>query len=140
MIVLITIVNTIRNIDHWMTAHIARVGKEGIRRLRVGRRRLTSWIGMLRRRRQLRNEEIVVAEVDLEGFDTAVLRCYGSAGEMRVLSATEVANSLKTSLRHVQVALRRLVEYRFVEPAFGTDGGREAHQITRAGQIYLLER
>lgn len=139
MIALITIVSAIRSFDRWLSAHLGAIGKEWLRRLRVCRRRVAGWFGQLRRRHQSEDENIIVAEVDLEHFDTDVLRCYGSAGEMRILSATEVANSLKTSLRHVQVALRRLCEYHFVEPAFGTDNGREAHQITRAGQIYLIE-
>lgn len=132
--------NAIRNLDRrltsWCTGRIdaARLA------LRVARRRVSAAIGERRRRRESREEIIAVAEVDIETFDAAVLRCYGSAGEMRVLAAEDVAHSLRCSLRKVQAALRRLRDFQLVENAFGTDQGREGHQITRAGQIYLLER
>jgi hypothetical protein len=133
-------INLVRNFDHWLTAWFGHLGGEILRRLRVSRRLLMSRIGQLRRQRQERATEPMVAEVALDTFDAAVLRCYAGAGDMRVVASDEVANSLRASLRRVETALGRLRGYRLIEPAFGTDRGRETHQITRAGQIYLLER
>jgi hypothetical protein len=143
IIVLIMIglgLNAIRNFDRWLTSWSLGRIREGRRICRVVRRKFTSWVGQLRQRRLAQVDEVEVGEVDLEAFDAAVLRCYGSAGEMRVLAIDEVARSLQASLQRVKAALRRLGDYHLVEPAFGTSNGRNAHQITRAGQIYLIER
>lgn len=137
IIALSSTLNAIRDFDRWLTSWFTGHLQECLRLSRIARRRLVSWIGRLRERRQQASQRVAV---DLDNFDSAVLRCYASVGDMRVLAAAEVADALKTSVNHVQSALRRLGEYRLVEPAFGTDEGRDAHQITQAGQIYLLER
>jgi hypothetical protein len=140
LVAITLVVNAIRNLDRRMTAWCTGRIEAGRTALRVVWRRLSCWIGQMRRRREAKKELVEVAAVDIATFDAAVLRCYGSVGEMRVLAAEDVATSLRCSLRNVKSALRTLLDYRLVEPAFGTDQGREGHQITRAGQIYLLER
>jgi hypothetical protein len=132
--------NVVRNADRWLTAWLGGHLREGRRLIRVGLRMIHSRIGQLRRRSRERHEVPLVAELRLDSFDSAVLRCFGAVGDLHVLAADEVAQSLRTSMRRVESALGRLRNHRLVEPAFGTDRGRDTHQITRAGQIYLLER
>jgi hypothetical protein len=112
LVAITLVVNAIRNLDRRMTAWCTGRIEAGRTALRVVWRRLSCWIGQMRRRREAKKE----------------------------LAAEDVATSLRCSLRNVKSALRTLLDYRLVEPAFGTDQGREGHQITRAGQIYLLER
>jgi DNA-binding MarR family transcriptional regulator len=133
------VANFIRNFDQALTTYIAIRYNDGKRGIRIFRRRFTSWIGYLRQQRRARERGVIVGELDLERFDSTVLRCFADSGEVNILAAADVANRLKVSLRQVQSALRRLTEYHLVERAFGTDEGRDGHHITRAGQIYLIE-
>lgn len=131
--------NAIRNLDRTLTSWIAARIEDIRRTYRVTRRRVTSWIGLMRSRRRDRTPAFTVSEVELERVEAAILRCFADVGEMRVLAADEVAKSLELSLRQVRNGLARLLDYRLIQPAFGTDEGQEAHHITQAGQIYLLE-
>jgi len=132
-------VNLVRNFDQALTHWLVSRYRDAQRAIRILRRRFTSWLGLLRQRRQARSPSIIVGDLKLEAFDASVLRCYANAGEVNILAATDIAERLRVSLRQVQAALRRLTEFHLVERAFGTDEGREGHHITRAGQIYLLE-
>lgn len=134
------VVNTIRNLDRALTSWLLGRIDELKRRFRIARRRLVSWIGLLRSR--AREPEVAVGEVDLARIDAAVLRCYADSGESRSVAADEVAARLRLSLRQVQQALRRLGEYRLLEATGSRRGGPDTgpgHHITRAGQIWLIE-
>jgi hypothetical protein len=133
------VVNAIRNLDRWVTNWIVGHLREGMRVLRVLRRRLVIAVGTIRRKREASASNVIVSEVDLENFDAAVLRCYADVGDRRILCADDVARVLKASLRQVQHALRRLGDYRLIEPASRADGRDDGHTITQAGQIYLIE-
>lgn len=132
-------INWIRDVDRALTAYIGSRFAEARRQLRILRRRLTSWIGLLRQRHLSKSSGVAVAELELNKLESAVLRCYGGAGELRVVAADDVAARLKISVSQVKTVLRQLMDYRLVERAFGTDEGRDGHHITRAGQIYLIE-
>jgi hypothetical protein len=132
------IIEKIRDFDRTVTSYLSGRYAEAGRQLRILRRRLASAIGAIREREQA--PTIAVTEINLERHAATVLRCYGSAGDLRSLSASDVATRLKLSLREVEQVLRGLMEHQLVERAFGTDEGREGHRITQAGQIYLLER
>lgn len=134
------VINAIRNIDRTVTSWLSGRYTALRRELRVLRRRFTSWVGLMRSRRREQSEAIAVVEIELEALEARVLRCFANAGEMRVLAAAEVAESLKLTLRQAQAVIGRLIDFRLVERALGTDAGRDGHHITRAGQIYLLER
>ena len=77
--------------------------------------------------------------VMLEKLETAILRLHGNADECSVLSADEVAASLKLPARTAELVLRRLRELCLIERGFGTDAGADGHRITRLGQMYLIE-
>lgn len=134
------VINAVRNLDRNLTSWFSGRYAAARRELRILRRRCTSWIGLMRSRRREQLEAIIVSGIELERLEARVLRCYANAGELRVLAAAEVAESLKLSLKQAQTVIGRLIDYHLVERAFGTDAGREGHHITRAGQIYLLER
>ena len=133
------VINAIRNLDRTLTSYVLGRYEEGKRVLRIARRKLTSWIGMLRQRYREKSPGFAVGEVELEKLEAAVLRCYADIGEARVVAAADVAARLKVSLKQVQTALRQLTDYHLLAPAFGRDEGREGHHITQAGQIYLIE-
>jgi len=127
-----------RNLDRHLTSYVSGRYAECRRLLRILRRRIQSRIGLMRQR--AREPEIIVSEIELERLEASVLRCYGGAGELHVLAANEIAARLRVSKRQVEKVIGRLMDHHLVERAFGTDQGREAHRITRAGQIYLIER
>lgn len=127
-----------RNVDRQLTSYVSGRYAEGRRLLRVLRRRIQSTIGQMRQR--AREPDIAVAAVELGQLEAAVLRCYGSAGELRTLASDEIASRLRISLKQVEIVIRRLMENQLVERAFATDEGRHTHRITRAGQIFLIER
>jgi DNA-binding MarR family transcriptional regulator len=133
------IVSAIRDFDRALTAYLSSRYGEAKRLLRIQRRKLTSWIGLLRHRRRLKSPGLDVAEVELGKLEAAVLRCHAGVDELHVMAADEVARRLKLSVQQVRKALRSLLEQHLIERSFGTDEGREGHRITRAGQIYLIE-
>lgn len=130
----------IRSVDRFLTAYISGRYAELTRQLRILRRKVTSWIGLMRHRRQSRTPSVTVGGVELGRVEAAVLRCHADVGEFRVITADEVARALKLSMKQVQIALRQLADFRLIERSFGTDEGLEGHHITRAGQIYLIDR
>jgi hypothetical protein len=134
------IVDSIRQLDRALTAYIRRRWDDLVRNLRVMRRRLTSLIAMRRSRRAKTMAGIDVGEVHLEKLEAAVLNCYAHIGEARTLSAPDVSAVTKVSIRETQKTLLKLVSYRLLQPAFGTDDGHPTYEITRAGQIYLIGR
>jgi DNA-binding transcriptional ArsR family regulator len=130
--------NAVRDADRAMTAYVASRYADARRLLRILRRRITSSLGQWRQRQQ--EPDFAVAAVELEQMEARVLRCYAGAGELRAVAPDEVASRLGLSERVVERVLRALQEHHLVERAFGRDEGKEAHRITRAGQIYLLEQ
>ena len=130
----------LRDIDRALTAWITRQGQAGLRLFRVQRRLLASWIGYQLQRRRQRNEQVVVAQLDLPQLESKVLSCYASLEEERTLAATDVGSILRVSTRKVQNALLTLVKYRLLQLVDGVDETVPAYQITQAGQVYLLER
>ena len=131
--------NAIRNFDRAFTAYISGRYDELTRVLRIMRRKVTSWVGLMQHRYRTKSPSVIVADVELEELEAAVLRCHASVDDFQVLTASEVSAALKLPLRQVQSALRKLSEFRLVERGFGTDEGHEGHHITQAGQIYLIE-
>ncbi len=134
------IVNAIRNLDRTLTAWIAHLWQDSLRQLRVVRRRLVSWVGLMRSRQQARRSRVAVGTVSLPSPAAAVLRRYGQVGEAQVVTAGDVAADLRLPSRQIDAAHRMLLELKLIRRGFGTDEGREGYQITQAGQIYLLER
>ena len=132
------LIEVLRNVDRKMTSYVSGRYAESGRLFRVLGRRIRSAIGQWRERR--REPDIAVSEIELERLEATVLRCYGAAGELRVLAVDEVAERLRVSLRQVELVIRRLMEHHLLERAFATDEGRDTHRITQAGQIYLIER
>jgi hypothetical protein len=133
------IINAVRDFDRALTVYVTRQWAELGRNLRILRRRLVSTINMRRKQREERSTGIDVAEMQLAKAEAAVLRCYADLGDARTLSAPDVSAVTKCSLRETQSVLLRLVSYRLLQPAFGTDDGHPAYQITQTGQIYLIE-
>jgi hypothetical protein len=140
LIVCGVIYDTIRELDRALTSWLQRQRDDFIRSFRVLRRRLTSAINMRRRRRADARSGIDVSEMTLAKSEAAVLNCYAHLGEARTLSAPEVSAVTKTSIRETQKVLLKLVSYRLLQPAFGTDEGHPTYEITQAGQIWLIER
>jgi len=132
--------DTLRELDRALTSWFRREWDELLRSFRVLRRRLTSAVNMRLRRRADRRTGIDVSEVQLAKFEAAVLNCYAHVGEARTLSAPDVSQVTKTSIRETQKALLKLVSYQLLQPAFGTDDGHPTYEITQAGQIWLIER
>jgi len=127
----------IRNADRALTSHIVAGYRELRRMLRIMRRRVVSWYGLMRSRRES-SPQLQVAGVELGDLEHSVLRCYASVDEVLVLTPREVAARLRLSPGQVEHALRRLGEFHLVERSFGTDEGEDGHHISQAGQMYLI--
>jgi len=140
LIVCGVVYDTLRQLDRALTSWFRREWDDLLRSLRVLRRRLTSAVNMRLRRRAQARTGIDVSEVQLAKLEAAVLSCYAHVGEARTLSAPDVSQVTKTSIRETQKALLKLVSYRLLQPGFGTDDGHPTYEITQAGQIWLIER
>lgn len=129
----------LRDLDRELTAWIAGRWEAGVRMLRVQRRLISSWIGMHLQRRRQHEEAITVTEFVLPQLEARVLGCYSGIKDARMLAAAEVSSMLGISMANTQKALLSLVRYRFVQVADDTDESAPVFEITRAGQVYLLE-
>ena len=135
-----TLWHALRDLDRALTAFVLRRWQGFVRGLRIARRKLASRIGMHLQRRRARAREMAVSELELKKLEAEVLSCYASLGEERTLGATDVSRMLRVSMRNAHAALLTLVRYRLLQPVFDNGDSLPAYQITRAGQIYLLER
>ena len=133
------IVEKIRDIDRKLTSYVTGRYAESKRQIRILRRRIASYFGALRERKDRVEPVIGVGVITLPQLEARLLRCFGSEGTLRSLSADDIARQLKLSLQPVEAGIRHLLDQHLVERAFGSDEGRETHRITQAGQIYLLE-
>lgn len=133
------IVEKIRDLDRKLTSYVSGRYIEARTQLRILRRRIASAFGKLREKKDRVEPVISVDVVRLPQLEARLLRCFGSEGTLRALSADDIARQLKLALQPVENGIRHLLQKHLVERAFGTDDGRETHRITQAGQIYLLE-
>jgi DNA-binding MarR family transcriptional regulator len=133
------IVEKIRDLDRKLTSYVSGRYTEARTQLRILRRRIASAFGTLREKQDRVEPVIGVDIVRLPQLEARLLRCFGSEGTLRALSADDIARQLKLALQPVENGIRHLLQEHLVERAFGTDDGRETHRITQAGQIYLLE-
>jgi len=133
-------VEKIRDFDRKLTSYCSGRYAEAQRQIRILRRRIASAFGRIREQKDRVEPVIGVDVVTLPQFETRLLRCFGSEGTLRALTADDIARKLKLALQPVEDGIRHLLQEHLVERAFGTDDGRETHRITQAGQIYLLER
>jgi hypothetical protein len=133
------VVEKIRDFDRKLTSYVSGRYAEAQRQIRILRRRLASAFGRIREQKDRIEPIIGVEVVTLPQLEARLLRCFGSEGSLRALSADDIARKLKLALQPVEDGIRHLLQEHMVERAFGTDDGRETHRITQAGQIYLLE-
>lgn len=133
------VVEKIRDFDRKLTSYVSGRYAEAQRQIRILRRRLASAFGRIREQKDRIEPVIGVEVVTLPQLEARLLRCFGSEGSLRALSADDIARKLKLALQPVEDGIRHLLQEHMVERAFGTDDGRETHRITQAGQIYLLE-
>ena len=133
------IVEKIRDFDRKVTSYVSGRYAEVQRQIRILRRRMASALGSLREQKERVEPVIGVDIVTLPQLEARLLRCFGSEGTLRSLTADDLARKLKLSLQPVEDGLRHLLHEHLVERAFGSDDGRETHRITQAGQIYLIE-
>jgi len=133
------VVEKIRDFDRKLTSYFSGRYAEAERQVRILRRRLASAFGQIREQKERVEPVIGVDVVTLPQLEARLLRCFGSEGTLRALSADDIARKLKLALTPVEDGIRHLLQEHLVERAFGSDDGRETHRITQAGQIYLLE-
>ena len=138
-LVLAYVVEKIRDIDRKLTSYVSGRYAEAQRQLRIQRRRIASAFGRIREQKDRVEPVIGVDVITLPQLESRLLRCFGSEGSLRALTADDIARKLKLALQPVEAGIKRLLQEHLVERAFGTEDGRETHRITQAGQIYLLE-
>jgi DNA-binding MarR family transcriptional regulator len=137
LLLLAFVVEKIRDLDRRTTSYLSGRYAEAKRQLRILRRRIVSAIGLMKE--QHATPAIVVSTIDLPQLEARVLRCFGSEGAKSGILADEIASKLKLTLLQVEAVLRHLLQEHLVERGSAASPGREAHRITQAGQIYLLE-
>ena len=133
------IVEKIRDFDRRLTSYVTGRYAEAKRQIRILRRRFASAFGKIRERKDRVEPVIGVDVVTLPQLEARLLRCFGSEGALRALTADDIARKLKLALQPVEDGIRHLLQEHLVERAFGTDDGRDTLRITQAGQIYLIE-
>jgi DNA-binding MarR family transcriptional regulator len=133
------IVEKIRDFDRKLTSYCAGRYAEAQCQIRILRRRIASSFGRIREQKDRVEPVIGVDVIKLPQLEARLLRCFGSEGTLRSLTADDVARKLKLALQPVEDGIKHLLQEHLVERAFGSDDGRETHRITQAGQIYLLE-
>jgi DNA-binding MarR family transcriptional regulator len=133
------IVEKVRDLDRKLTSYVSGRYTEARRQIRILRRRIASAFGRIRERQDRVEPVIGVDVVTLPQLEARLLRCFGSEGSLRAMTADDIARKLKLTLQPVEAGIKHLLQEHLVERAFGTEDGRETHRITQAGQIYLLE-
>jgi hypothetical protein len=137
LLLLAFVIEKIRDFDRRTTSYLSGRYAEAKRQLRILRRRIASAIGLMKE--QHATPAIVVSTIDLPQLEARVLRCYGSDNAKSGMLADEIAARLKLTLQQVEGVLRLLLQEHLVERGSAAGPGHEAHRITQAGQIYLLE-
>jgi len=131
-----TVISFVSNVDRMLTAWIAARFRDILRLGRILRRRVAlAFVALIPRKRQPATE---TEEISLGKVETTVLRCYAGRDDVESLSAEDIARTTNLTKQQVAAAQRRLLELQLIKPMHSGRRRHVVHQISEAGQMYLI--